>query len=187
MIDGCLEGFGVCHNRTSLTRNRHARFQIALCSWCVLNRTLLCPREWETLPVPEESNECQRACGGMSVGQCIFCESDTTLTDSGESPVCPGCSAKFEQRLSSRTAQKVRLALIQDLVEATRREKAASDEFNAAISQFPGGLPHPDGSRSIKNASCKLIAARKEMGRATSRLNDFLDRGIVPAGLAGRK
>jgi hypothetical protein len=77
--------------------------------------------------------------------------------------------------------------LIQDLVDATVREKAASDEFNTVIGQFPSGMPHPDGSDRIQAASRKLIAARKEMGRAHSRLNDFLDRGIIPADLAEQR
>ena len=72
-------------------------------------------------------------------------------------------------------------------MDATVREKAASDEFDTVIGQFPSGLPHPDGSQRIQSASCKLIAARKEMGRAHSRLNDFLDHGIIPAELAGQR
>jgi hypothetical protein len=51
------------------------------------------------------------------------------------------------------------------------REKAASDAFNTVIGQFPSGFPHLDGSERIQNASLKLIAARKEMGRVHSRLN----------------
>jgi len=76
------------------------------------------------------------------------------------------------------SAQEIRFALIEDLVDATVREKAASDEFDTVIGQFPSGLPHPDGSQLIQTAPCKLIAARKDKGRAHSRLNDFLDRGI---------
>ena len=40
--------------------------------------------------------------------------------------------------------------------------------------------PHPDGVHRIKNASNKLTAARKEMGTAHNRLDDFLSRGVVP-------
>ena len=117
------------------------------------------------------------------MGQCAFCKEE-----SAELPTCAKCSAEHEaRRASPESAQKIRLALIQDLVDATVREKAASDEFNTAIGQFPSGLPHPDGSQLIQNASCKLIAARKNMGRAHSRLNDFLDRGIIPADLAGQR
>jgi len=120
------------------------------------------------------------------VGQCAFCKADAELPESTEFPTCAKCSAGHE---ASRpvSAQEIRFALIRDLVDATVREKAASDEFNTAIGQFPSGLPHPDGSQLIQNASCKLIAARKDMGRAHSRLNDFLDRGIIPADLAAQR
>jgi hypothetical protein len=122
----------------------------------------------------------------MSVGQCAFC--DAELPESAELPICAKCSTEHEARRTCPvSAQEIRFALIQELVDATVREKAASDEFNTALGQFPSGLPHPHGSQLIQSASCKLMAARKNMGRAHSRLNDFLDRGIIPADLAGQR
>jgi len=122
------------------------------------------------------------------VGQCAFCKAEAALPESAELPICARCSAELQATHTCPvSAQEIRFALIQDLVDATVREKAASDEFNTAIGQFPSGLPHPDGSQLIQSASCKLIAARKDMGRAHSRLNDFLDRGIVPADLARQR
>ena len=122
------------------------------------------------------------------MGQCAFCKADAALSECAELPICARCSAECEARRTCPvSAQEIRLVLIQDLVDATVREKAASDEFNTAIGQFPSGLPHPDGSQRIQNASHKLITARKEMARAHSRLNDFLDRGIIPADLAGQR
>jgi len=113
------------------------------------------------------------------VGQCAFCKADAELPESVELPMCAKCSTEHEARRACPvSAQEIRFALIQDLVDATVREKAASDEFDTVIGQFPSGLPHPDGSQLIHNASCKLIAARKDKRRAQSRLNDFLDRGI---------
>jgi hypothetical protein len=44
----------------------------------------------------------------------------------------------------------------------------------------PSGLPHPDGTPRIHNASHELDTARKEMMKAHTRLNDFTERGIVP-------
>ena len=52
-----------------------------------------------------------------------------------------------------------------------------------AGNQYPSGLPHPDGTHHIQDASRKLIVARKAMGRSNTRLNDYLDRGIVPEDL----
>jgi hypothetical protein len=122
------------------------------------------------------------------VGHCAFCKADVESPDSAELPICARCSTEHQaRRTRGAAAQEIRFALIQDLVDATVREKAASDEFDTALGQFPSGLPHPDGSQLIQKASCKLIAARKDMGRAHSRLNDFLDRGIIPADLVGHR
>ena len=121
------------------------------------------------------------------MGQRAFSNANGELPESAELSICAKCSAEHEsKRACPVSAQEIRLALIQDLVDATAGEKAAADEFDTVIGQFPSGLPHPDGSQLIQNASCKLIAARKNMGRAHSRLNDFLDRGIIPADLAKR-
>ena len=120
----------------------------------------------------------------MSMDQCAFCKADIGLPESADLRICAKCSAELEAQ-GAPPVSEIRSVLIQDLVEATVREKAASDEFNTAIGQFPSGLPYPDGSHLIQTASTKLIAARKNMGRAHSRLNDFLDRGIIPAELAG--
>jgi hypothetical protein len=48
------------------------------------------------------------------------------------------------------------------------------------MSQFPSGLPHPDGSQQVQNASAALAAARQDLMKAHNRLNDYLGRGIVP-------
>jgi hypothetical protein len=53
-------------------------------------------------------------------------------------------------------------------------------EFEAVMGQFPSGLPYPAGAKRIKNASSKLSAARERMVTAHHRLNDYLNRGIVP-------
>lgn len=81
--------------------------------------------------------------------------------------------------------EPIRATLLQDLYEATARNNNASQEFDSVLCQFPSGLPHPDGSQRIKNASCILASARKEMMKAHSRLNDYLERGIVPDDLKG--
>lgn len=122
---------------------------------------------------------------GMSMAQCAYCSSHAEAVEAGGVPICAKCSDEREaRRKPPASEQEIRYVLIQDLVDATVQEKAASDEFNTVIDQFPSGMPHPDGSDRIQDASRKLIAARKEMGRAHSRLNDFLDRGIIPADLS---
>jgi hypothetical protein len=117
----------------------------------------------------------------MSMAQCVYCGADVDIQNGGQASICARCSDAHEPMCKlPASQQEIRYALIQDLVEATVREKAASDEFDTAIAQFPSGLPHPHGSQLIRNASRKLIDARKHMGQAHSRLSDFLDRGIIP-------
>jgi len=81
------------------------------------------------------------------------------------------------------TAQEIRATLLQDLLGATAHTRDAARLFDETIDQCPSGLPHPDGAQFIKNASNKLSLARKEMGTAHNRLNDYLSRGIVPEDL----
>jgi hypothetical protein len=87
----------------------------------------------------------------MSVGQCAFCKANAEQPESAELAICAKCSTEYEATGTCQvSAQEIRFALIQNLVDATLREKAASDEFNTAISQFPSGLPYPDGSNLSK-------------------------------------
>jgi len=57
---------------------------------------------------------------------------------------------------------------------------AANETFSAVMSQVPSGVPHPDGTQRIHNASRELDAAREEMMKANTRLNNFIEHGIVP-------
>jgi transcriptional regulator of met regulon len=77
--------------------------------------------------------------------------------------------------------------LIQEVIDATANKNLASEAFEKALSQFPTGLPHPDGSHRIKNRSAELATARKDVMTAHSRLNDFLEHGIVPEDLKADK
>jgi hypothetical protein len=74
----------------------------------------------------------------------------------------------------------VKTALLRDLQEATKRADEASDAFLAITTEIPSGIPHPDGTQNIHNASHKLTAAREAIMMAHTRLNDYLERGIVP-------
>ena len=48
------------------------------------------------------------------------------------------------------------------------------------MGDIPSGLPQPDGIQRIQNAAHALAAARSEVIRAHSRLDEFLARGVVP-------
>jgi len=113
------------------------------------------------------------------MAQCAYCTAETFLYLSGV-PICIKCVDRHEAKPSD---EQVRRLLTEQRIVATVRTNAALREFNDVMGQLPTGLPHPDGTQHIQNASRKLIAARKEMGRADKRLNDYLSRGIVPEDL----
>ena len=48
------------------------------------------------------------------------------------------------------------------------------------MEDIPSGLPQPDGSQRIQNAAHALAAARNQLMRAHSQLDEFLARGLVP-------
>jgi hypothetical protein len=84
---------------------------------------------------------------------------------------------------SSAMNGNIRIILFRDLAEATARTESARETFTVMTDSIPSGLPHPDGAQSIHNASRALRVARMEMLKAHTRLNDFLNRGIVPEDL----
>jgi len=79
--------------------------------------------------------------------------------------------------------KKILDLLIQNVVDAATLKSEACEAFNAAIDQFPSGLPYPDGAQRVRNASAQLSAARKILRTAHNRLDDYLNAGIVPEDL----
>ena len=112
------------------------------------------------------------------MARCAYCQTETELYE-GPSPICVPCA---ETSMANRVA---RAKLLHDLDEATRRAEAAKDAFTAVTGSIPSGIPHPDGTRRIHNASHELNVARDEMMKAHNRLNDFLTTGIMPEDLKG--
>ncbi len=111
---------------------------------------------------------------------CQYCGAETELYEIGL-PVCLKCSDQWESKVKPSVApQEVQAALIEDVLEATALNSVASREFDLVMGQTPSGLPQPDGSQRIQNASRQLSKARKGMMTAHNRLNDFLTHGIVP-------
>jgi hypothetical protein len=108
------------------------------------------------------------------MAECAYCKTDTALYD-GAAAVCVQC-AKMSPEMRDAKAK-----LFHDLAEATLRAESASTAFNATATSIPNGIPH-DVQR-IHNASRNLSAARLERMKAHTRLNDFLERGIVPEDL----
>jgi hypothetical protein len=114
------------------------------------------------------------------MAECAYCRAETQLYDGGV-PICVECSEASEiKRKPVASTLEIRTVLLQELVAATARSNEASRQFDDVMGRLPSGIPYPDGSQRIKNASNALTIARKEMSTAHNRLNDFLSRGIVP-------
>ena len=111
---------------------------------------------------------------------CAFCESEAQLAIDGV-PLCERCSGKPESVIGKpKTDQQISAALHREIQASTARAHAASEELIAIMGDIPSGLPQPDGSARIQNAAYALAAARNEVMKAHSRLNEFLTRGVVP-------
>ena len=117
------------------------------------------------------------------MARCVYCSAATEMYV-GQVSICISCSEQRDEKRKPPTReQQIRAVLVAGLVEATARTSAASQALNNVMSKFPSGLPHPDGSRQVQNASAALAEARKELMKAHNRLNDYLGRGIVPEDL----
>ena|SRR5258706_2734232 len=117
------------------------------------------------------------------MAQCAYCKTETFLYNCGV-PVCIQCAEGREAEAKSPTTeQEIRLVLVNRIVEAETRLSVANEAFSSVMNQIPSGLPHPDGTQRIHNASRELDIAREEMMNAHTRLNGFVERGIVPEDL----
>jgi hypothetical protein len=115
-----------------------------------------------------------------NVAYCVYCGADTELYAGGV-PACGKCSGESAGRLEKLPIErKVLSTLHREILASTARAHAASKALIAIMGDIPSGLPHPDGSQRIQNASRVLSTARSEVMKAHSRLNDFMTRGIVP-------
>jgi hypothetical protein len=115
--------------------------------------------------------------------RCAFCKvEDTALYESGV-PICLKCVALREAKSKKDRRASVHDILVRELTEATLQAESATVEFNAVTGDVPSFIPHPDGTQRIHNASRALSVARAEMMKAHHRLNDFIERGVVPEDL----
>jgi hypothetical protein len=111
---------------------------------------------------------------------CAFCESETELSMDGV-PLCKECSGKPESEIGRlKATRQIRAALHREVLASTVLADAASAKLGAIMRDIPSGLPQPDGSQRIQNAAHALAAARNQMMRAHSRLDEFLAHGVIP-------
>src|ERR1700676_269240 len=114
------------------------------------------------------------------MAECAFCKAETELYYGG-SPVCVICAHACESKRNPPASEhQVLTFLHQELQAATVRARAAAASFDAVTRGVPSGIPQPDGTQRIHNASREVSSARVELMRAHNRLNDYIGRGIVP-------
>src|SRR5438477_12060710 len=114
------------------------------------------------------------------MARCAYCKAETILYDH-DVAICLECANEREvKRKPPNTYLQVRTTLLQDVLEATARANTARESFDAVMGNIPSGIPLPDGTQRIHNASRELSAAQKEMMKAHTRLNDYISRGVVP-------
>jgi hypothetical protein len=112
------------------------------------------------------------------MAQCVYCRTETQLYIN-EAPICVACAEGREQK-APQVIESVLTALTDKVAEARKLTDEAAKLFSAVITDVPSGMPHPDGTHRIQNASRQLAAARQELMKAHTRLNDFLNSGAVP-------
>jgi hypothetical protein len=113
------------------------------------------------------------------MANCFRCQTETELHENGL-PVCIYCASSGDgtKPLSVQPEFNLRDILFRNLISTAARVKAASKVLDEVTGNFPGS--RAKGNNRIQTAFEELEAARKELTRAHSRLNDFLNGGIVP-------
>jgi hypothetical protein len=74
-----------------------------------------------------------------------------------------------------------------DLEAAQKRRSTASERFDRLIGEIPSGVPDPNRSNQIHQASREYRQAHKEVLDAFVRLNNYLIHGTVPPDLTDKR
>ena len=114
------------------------------------------------------------------MGQCIHCKAEVELSR-GDVPICANCLAKRESEYNpAPTESEIRDALQAELLAAALRTLEAGEALKSLTREIPSGLPHPDGTQRILNASREVTESRYEMMKAHRRVSEFIEHGTVP-------
>jgi len=76
--------------------------------------------------------------------------------------------------------QEIRHLLEDEFDAAQQRRIEASKRFTEVMDDVPSGIPHPDGTDRIHQASREYKDSREAASAAMKRLSDFMIRGIIP-------
>jgi hypothetical protein len=117
---------------------------------------------------------------------CAYCKTEETQLYVSGIPICLKCSGEGDNSVGKEPPTRHKSAqtiLIDNIEDARARVDEANKIFMDVMGQVPSGVPHPDGSQRIQNASRKLAIARHELMTAHQRFDDFLKTGMVPEDL----
>jgi hypothetical protein len=79
--------------------------------------------------------------------------------------------------------QEILRRLLGEVAKATDTDRIVHEAFRAILKDIPSGLPHPDGSQRITNASTVWAHSRERLRIATTRLEQFQLYGFIPEDL----
>src|SRR6476661_7791132 len=82
-----------------------------------------------------------------------------------------GRTIGYHLRMSPDETLKVLRA---EMNAATERARLASERFDAILQDLPSGIPHPDGTQRIRNASREYADARKDLMETLRKINDYV-------------
>jgi len=98
----------------------------------------------------------------------------------------PG-TTKMAVDLIETRHDRIHRILEEEFHAAVKRRDAASAYFDEVRRSVPSGLPHPDGTQRITNASRGYSAALDGLTRAVLRVTHFEVTGVIPDDLKGQR
>jgi hypothetical protein len=108
-------------------------------------------------------------------------------SDSNGEPCGPEDCCYSYPRAVMRSRQEIEEILRAELESARLRRQSAKEEFTRVCNEIPSGLPHPDGTLRILNASREKAAAQEAFAAALQRFNAFILKGEIPDDLGGKR
>ena len=108
---------------------------------------------------------------------CAQCKIQETQMYEKGVPVCLKCSDTSPSKPPATALSKDASAvLLQEVLRTTALCEEAATEFDKVVCQVPNRVPHPDGGKTIIDATRKMAIARNEMVMAHNRLNDYMEQ-----------
>ena len=82
-----------------------------------------------------------------------------------------------------RSLEEINRILLDDLEQATRRFRTATEAFRRVMDDVPSGVPAEDGLFRIERVATAKRTAIAELRRAINRHSDFIFKQKIPEDL----